>query len=1125
VEHLRSLGHEPILQDEFPIVHQKIGPMLATQIAPCDAVLLLVGPAFGARPADWPADWEWRSYTQLEYDLAVEMQKPVFRFVVGPDCPLDPFDAESEPKHQLQAEYVRKLADYLFVPFDSAESLERGLARAQFHNLMRHNLPFASIGTLFKGRDDTLARIRHLLLTRPANAAAVTAKQAIHGLGGVGKTRLALEYAYRFASEYSARFYVPADTPLGLTFGLASLCGEDMLNLPEKNEQDVNEQVKAVLRWFRTNANWLLLLDNVDTPEAASAVTGRLKDLANGHVVITSRLTEWRGGVSALELDTLSESASADFLLERTGGNADGAPTGPKRRFTSTDRPDAASLARELGGLALALEQAGAYIAHNRISFAEYRDRLAKIEAEALGWFDPEQMKDYPKSVALTWQASVSQLYDDGRTLLNVLAWLAPSPLPVELIRGRPSGVAAAIHPIRNRERAISDLTAYSLAKWSTDSSAVTIHRLVQDVTRFHIPGGARRDWVEDALRLMAAFVEGDPIDVRTWKSVYEPAQNHMHRVIAHGDAAQIPEPTNLLLNQLGLFLNTKAAYADAEPLLRRALALDESTFGPDDPNVALRLNNLAHLLQTTNRLAEAEPLMRRALAIDERCFGPDHSDVARDINNLAHLLEQTNRLEEAEPLLARGVAIFEKTLGDSHPSFATALGNLALLLHTTNRTAEAEPLLRRALAINEHSFGDDHPNVAIALNNLATVLQATNRLGEAEPLAARVVAIFEKSFGEDHPNVATALNNLAQLLDATNRLAEAEPLMRRALAIDERCFGLDHPNVASRLSNLAQLMKDTNRLAEAEPLMVRGATILENALGDSHPDVATALGNLAMLLHTTNRAADAEPLLRRAVDIDERSYGPDHPNVARDLANLASLLHDENRLAEAESLDRRALAICEQSFGEDHPRVAGALTSLAVLLRGTNRPAEAEPLHRRALAIDERSFGEGHPKVATDLLGLASLLLDTNRHAEAEPLLRRALAIHERSFGPDHPKVSVALNNLAQLLQTTNRLAEAEPLMRRALVIDERSYGEGHPRVATDLNNLAQLLQDTNRLAEAEPLVRRALSIDERCFGPDHPSIATRINNLATLLFHCTLCERVTIRSLFETCRGCSKV
>jgi tetratricopeptide (TPR) repeat protein len=257
-------------------------------------------------------------------------------------------------------------------------------------------------------------------------------------------------------------------------------------------------------------------------------------------------------------------------------------------------------------------------------------------------------------------------------------------------------------------------------------------------------------------------------------------------------------------------------------------------------------LGNLAELYSAQGRHAEAEPLMRRALAIDEKSFGPDHPNVAVALNNLAVLLHVTNRLVEAEPLMRRALAIFQKSLGPEHHKVANALANLGELLRVTSRLTEAEPLLRGALSIHEKSLGPEHPGVARDINNLAQLLQTANRLIEAEPLIRRALAIDEKSLGPEHPDVARDLNNLAQLLQATNRLAEAEPLMRRALDNNEKSLGSNHPTVANSINNLAWLLAKRDDWAAAVALGRRATPILigrrDNGDGDDRNGFSEAL-------------------------------------------------------------------------------------------------------------------------------------------------------------------------------------------------------------------------------------------------------------------------------------------
>jgi tetratricopeptide (TPR) repeat protein len=242
-------------------------------------------------------------------------------------------------------------------------------------------------------------------------------------------------------------------------------------------------------------------------------------------------------------------------------------------------------------------------------------------------------------------------------------------------------------------------------------------------------------------------------------------AEQLMRKALAIDEARLGADHANVATDLNNLAGLLKATNRLAEGLVRRALVIDEASLG-SHPKVAADLNNLAQLLKATNRLEEAEPLMRRALAIDQESFGPDHPEVATDLNNLARLLQARNHLLEAEPLMQRALVIDEKSFRPDHPRVATDLNNLALLLNATNRPAEAEPLMRRAWAIDRAAFGPAHPNVAIRLNNLAQLLQDTSRLAEAEPLMRRAVLILMQSLDRHpHPDLAGAIGNYSAML------------------------------------------------------------------------------------------------------------------------------------------------------------------------------------------------------------------------------------------------------------------------------------------------------------------------------------------------------------------------
>jgi len=822
---LRRKGLEACDQDHF---HQGPGTLLEKlrdYIQKCDVVVLLVGDQCGAVPTHehvkalgpipgydaFRADSKqtFASYTQWEYLLAKHYSKPTLVFFTDakngykPENPSkdDAAQTASQAAYRAWIHHRGEHREAIVTADQLKEDLLVNPLLPTLHHRKRIHLPHLSLGTLFKGRDDILKKLRDDFSSdRPGVATAITGK-AVHGLGGVGKTRLAIEFAWRNELDYNALLFVTADSPEALQVSIANLVGPMVLNLPEKDAREMDVRMKAVLDWLQDHPGWFLIIDNVDKPESAQAVQSLLAQLHGGQVLITSRLGHWRGMVKPLALDVLAPEDAAAYLKEATEPPC----IDPGRTTTPTDAADALRLAKALGGLALALEQAAGYIAELRVTFADYLTKWNAHDQTVQTWHDPLVMQ-YPRPVATTWQTTIDQLGAAEFALLRLLAYYAPDPLPLSVF-GTEKAVAhwkgaiellcdeiPRLRPIANAstqssphapreelvtrsvtttladvQKAVHMLARYNMADWDAPAKTIEVHRVVQEILRNRVPEADRVAWTLASLKLLDDAFVGDPTDVRSWP-VLNPLAAHAEEVTRHADEVKITDPTSRLMNQLGLLFKQQIRFSDAENLYRRAIANDEKNFGAEHPNVAIRLNNLAALLHVTNRLSEAEPMMRRALAIDEKSFGTEHPKFANRLNNLAQLLQDTNRLSEAEPMMARVVSIFEKALGPDHPQVAVALNNLAQLLKATNRLSDAEPLMHRALAIDEKSFGPEHPNVGRDLNNLAQLLQDTNRLSEAEPMMRRAVAIVAASLGVAHPTTQTAKRNYVALLKAMGR-------------------------------------------------------------------------------------------------------------------------------------------------------------------------------------------------------------------------------------------------------------------------------------------------------------------------------------------------------------------
>jgi tetratricopeptide (TPR) repeat protein len=478
-------------------------------------------------------------------------------------------------------------------------------------------------------------------------------------------------------------------------------------------------------------------------------------------------------------------------------------------------------------------------------------------------------------SEVAAWRLAFDALSPAGRGMIEVVAWLAPAPLPLGLFQtGQARKSLATVSGDRDcePEDALLELRRRSLLRpilGGPDANVGEVNRLVQQFARERQSSGDQRRSLKNALAIVKDYAPADPGDVRTWDR-WSPLAPHVEAVVAHADRLGITTPTAALMNELGLFYMGQSRLREAEPLYLRALAIRESTLGPHDPDVAASLNNLACLFRATNRPCEAEAAFRRALAIFETALGPDHPDVAQNLKNLALLLKDESRLAEAEPMLRRSLAIREARFGPDHVTTASALNSLAGLLRAMDQLSGAESLYDRALTIQEAAYGSKHPTIAATLNNLAGLLRETNRLTEAESMYRRALAIDEEAFGPDHPEVATDLANLAGLLDETNRSAEAESLYRRALTINEAAFGPYAAKIANNLNDLATVLVLMNRLTEAEPLYLRALPILTSftrATGYEHRWLRIVVENYCDMLQ--EMGLNPEQVAQRLIDAD----------------------------------------------------------------------------------------------------------------------------------------------------------------------------------------------------------------------------------------------------------------
>jgi tetratricopeptide (TPR) repeat protein len=518
-------------------------------------------------------------------------------------------------------------------------------------------------------------------------------------LGGVGKTQLAIEFAYTHAMDYDVVWSITAEDPTTIPDQFSALARKLGLS-PVNDPDEVRDQVHDALR---NAAGWLLIFDNADSVAGIQPWLPSipLQPGTPGHVIVTTR----RGGFGTigrvLDLEVIDLLAAVQLL---------------RSRVPALEEDVAEQIAEQLGRLPLGLEQAAAYLDRTQTPAADYFDLL---------YTSPQAMLA-EGAVATVWDLSfdrVAREAPEAMELLSICAYLAPEAIPFDLFTRHPdelpTSLAQAVADAVAFNRTISTLVDYSLAKRTP--AGLQLHRLVQAAVRLRHQNADLRALPTSAqmalclLRVDAPTkIMHTPEDWPRW-AVLLPhvlaATDHFRTdsSIIVGGNGTTADAMSLLLDRTGTYLQVHGRVREARPLVERALAIAEANYGPDHPIVAVHLHNLAHILQDLEEPAAGRLLMERALASDEVEYGPDHPAVATRLSVLALILQDLSESATALPLFERALSIDESTYGPVHPKVALRLTNLAMALEALGDLAAARSLLDRALTIDEATNGPDH--------------------------------------------------------------------------------------------------------------------------------------------------------------------------------------------------------------------------------------------------------------------------------------------------------------------------------------------------------------------------------------------------------------------------------
>ena len=828
----------------------------------------------------------------------------------------------------------------------------------------------------FTGRDAALDELREQLAS---SAASDLLRVALHGLGGVGKTQLALEYSYRFQADYDLVWWVNAEQDETVIESLSTLAVRLGIPIGDSSAAAAEDAVQA-LRRRGSESRWLLVFDNADEPGLLERF---LPPGATGHILVTSRNKDWAAIAKPLEVNVFDRAESVEMLTRRVEG---------------LSGADADRVALALGDLPLAVEVAAAWLSVTGTPVDDYLSLLNDQTSVALSVSRPP---DYAPPVERTWNISLDRLQHRSPAavrMLQLCAFMAPS-ISLNLIRSREMVEALRAYDPSLREQlvvgqVIQEIGRLALAKVDRRNNQIIIHRLVQAVIRDQMPPEAQEEAKHAVHRVLAATWPDDPDtdDPGNWER-YAMIWPHLEPSEA---LDCVEEPVRQLLIQRVRYLyrigDFETALATAIPLddsWRQAAAPDPegvSDFGPEGATsrrlqlLSLRYE-IANIRRSRGEYGKAHEIDQEVLDEQTDLLGPNNPRTLMTARSLAADLRGQSRYAEALEMDRATYEMFRDELGDEHDGTLMAANNLAISYRLMGDCFKARDIDERTHRTRKQMLGENHPHTLISAGHLARDLREAGEFERSVVQLETTLQSFQE-LGKALPETLRTAKSLAVSLRRAGQTTRARNLTEEtyALYVDESeastpdafaCL-LNHAADLSVHEEKRQAVEDTRRVRDE----------FEAKYGPDHPYTLMCLTNLSMYERGVGRYDEACELARQAYRGLVETVGADHPYPLCAALNLANALAELGRLDEALELETRALEGLSRRLGVSHVDALIAESNLSITLRTLGRVEEADARRDRVAAAIEEKLGTGHPNASAVRRGRR-----INRDLEPQPI------------------------------------------------------------------------------------------------------------------------------------------
>lgn len=654
---------------------------------------------------------------------------------------------------------------------------------------------------------------------------------ALNGLGGVGKTEIAKEYAHLHKNEFNKILFVSATSSEVAASMISGSASSFQIN--PSIVSDKKNLVNQIVRQIEQTGQNLIIFDNAESPADLEEF---LPKSGENFVIITSRNPLWNSIAQTIDIDVFKREESIEFLLKKTG---------QKEHLSSINE-----LAQELGDLPLALEQAASYIIETGRKIPDYLILYRQYPIKLLA--HKTKSSNYPAALAKTWDLSFKKIVDEypiSSDFLNLCAFLAPDKIPLNLISDHnasfPKDLANAISDSLNFDEIIASLLRYSLIK--RNGNYLTIHRLVQAVIRSQLNKNDKKEWTKIVLNLMSDAFPENINDYQIWEKCSELLP---HALVALDQSEEFDFKTDIkksqLLIKVSLYLETQAEYEKAKRMFSKALEIDKRIFGRENPAIIKDLNYIGDLYRHLEDYYSAKKRYEQALVIAEKKLPEKHLEIGLCYNNLGLNYWDFCEYDTAIEYLKKSLAIYKEILGCENPFVASCLTNLGLVYLDLNNYEQAEKNLLKSLEIDEKIYEPNHLEISLDHRNLGDLYFNLKNIDLAKEHYDTASQINQSIFGLNHPEISKDLTKQGFLCLEINDFTGANEKFQAAYEIDSHFFDKTRPTIGLDLDNIGYVLLKLDDYLGAKEKFLQFFEIAKLNYGYYHVNTAKALMHLA---------------------------------------------------------------------------------------------------------------------------------------------------------------------------------------------------------------------------------------------------------------------------------------